>query len=575
MTALALEQRTCATDGCGKTFRCLDTSSARHCSQFCAGASNGGSWREQPQKRRGRPKGSKNRRPAEALPPEEDEIGETEEVEEPEVDPLEGEHESLSGDSDGVLADSLNDPADTGRPPEVDDGHPRATIGEYDNGAPLCIDIQKLIETRLLIQAASGGGKSYLIRKLIEETTGQVQHAILDPEGEFNDLAAQLGYELADQAPNPEDAGDIALAMLKSGKSLIVDLYELAQDDRILFVKNFLNALMNSPRDHWHSLLVVVDEAHVFAPDKVKKLPSALAMIDLATRGRKRGFSCILATQRLSKLHKDIAAECLNKLIGRTTLDIDLMRAAGDIGLRKADAPFLRTLSPGEFYAVGPAFGTEVGLAKIGEVRALPVPAPVPAVIAPTDIIIVDHLPEETEERRKARVFNACVEAGKVHIADRHVFRTRIVDLCLKCCDIDWGGGAHWSGHEGVYTARRFAKEIGFNYKTLMSYVRIKRHVIDRLETGEWDEKHYRFAHRAMWELGVKGDPQDLLVEFRRMRDSAKQSYRLAVILQWTRSHISFIRRAKMEDLRLEDLERLKELYADMSTAIEERLKNG
>jgi DNA helicase HerA-like ATPase len=38
----------------------------------------------------------------------------------------------------------------------------------------------------------------------------------------------------------------------------------------------------------------------------------------LATRGRKRGFCAVAATQRLSKLHEGRAAECNNKLIGRT-----------------------------------------------------------------------------------------------------------------------------------------------------------------------------------------------------------------------------------------------------------------
>ena len=40
-------------------------------------------------------------------------------------------------------------------------------IGELEDG-PLTLDLPRLIETRLLIQANSGGGKSYLIRKILE-----------------------------------------------------------------------------------------------------------------------------------------------------------------------------------------------------------------------------------------------------------------------------------------------------------------------------------------------------------------------------------------------------------------------
>ncbi len=93
------------------------------------------------------------------------------------------------------------------------------------------------------------------------------------------------------------------------------------------------------------------------------------AVIDLATRGRKRGYCAILATQRLSKLHKDAAAECNNKLIGRTGLDIDRKRAAEELGFTSKEATLaLRQLEPGEFFAFGPAISPEVTKVQIGSV---------------------------------------------------------------------------------------------------------------------------------------------------------------------------------------------------------------
>jgi DNA helicase HerA-like ATPase len=44
------------------------------------------------------------------------------------------------------------------------------------------------------------------------------------------------------------------------------------------------------------------------------------------SQGRKRGYARILAPQRLSKLHKDAAAEANNVIIGRTWLDVDQAR---------------------------------------------------------------------------------------------------------------------------------------------------------------------------------------------------------------------------------------------------------
>jgi Mn-dependent DtxR family transcriptional regulator len=115
-------------------------------------------------------------------------------------------------------------------------------------------------------------------------------------------------------------------------------------------------------------VLIVLDEAHVFAPEK-GSAESTGAVIDVATRGRKRGQSLIVATQRLAKLHKDVAAEMLNKLIGRTGLDIDVKRAADELGMTPREAmEQLRPLDPGEFYAFGPALSLTVTKVAIGPV---------------------------------------------------------------------------------------------------------------------------------------------------------------------------------------------------------------
>src|SRR2546423_2092725 len=80
------------------------------------------------------------------------------------------------------------------------------------------------------------------------------------------------------------------------------------------------------------------------------------AVISLMSQGRKRGYAGIIATQRLSKLHKDAAAEANNVIIGRTWLDADQARAGDALGLSKSDRLKLRDLEQGEFHAFGPAF---------------------------------------------------------------------------------------------------------------------------------------------------------------------------------------------------------------------------
>lgn len=248
----------------------------------------------------------------------------------------------------------------------------KAVIGKAGS-KEIGINIEKLMTTRLLIQANSGGGKSYLIRKLLEETHGKVQQIVLDLEGEFATMREQYDYVLVgsdgDIPADVSSAELLARKLLETKASAIIDLYELSPSNRILYVKKFLDAMTNAPKELWHPVLVVIDEAHMFCPEKAKS-ESANSVINLATRGRKRGYCAVLATQRISKLNKDTAAECNNKLIGRAMQDIDRKRSAEELGFTsKEQILSLRKLKAGEFYAFGPAISDETVLLKVGKTK--------------------------------------------------------------------------------------------------------------------------------------------------------------------------------------------------------------
>lgn len=246
------------------------------------------------------------------------------------------------------------------------------SLGKTSDG-DLNVDLDKLVETRLLIEANSGGGKSWCIRKLLEESHGKIQQIVIDMEGEFHTLREKFDYILAGKEGDiPVDlktAALLAKKILELKASIIIDLYELKHHDRIRFVKLFLDSMINAPKELWHPVMVIIDEAHVFCPEKGESEAMG-SVIDLATRGRKRGFMVVLATQRLSKLHKDAAAEMNNKIIGRTTLDIDMKRASEELGFTsKVDMLGLRDLDAGEFYAFGPAISKTIVKIKIGAVQ--------------------------------------------------------------------------------------------------------------------------------------------------------------------------------------------------------------
>ena len=291
-------------------------------------------------------------------------------------------------------------------------------LGKSQHGR-VSFNLSTLVDTRLLIQSNSGGGKSWAIRRLLEQSHGQVQQIVLDLEGEFSTLREKFDYILAgrggDTAAEPKSAPLLARRLLELGVSAICDLYELKAHERVRFVRLFLESLIAAPKFLWHPVLVIVDEAHHFCPEK-GQAESASAVIDLVTRGRKRGLCGILATQRLSKLHKDACAELLNKMVGRASLDIDQKRAADELGLTtRGERIALRNLRPGEFHCFGP--GLRVGNTyqdgvifatvgdvktrhpKVGDRRIQAPPEPTPKI--KRLLAKLADLPAEAEEKAK------------------------------------------------------------------------------------------------------------------------------------------------------------------------------
>lgn len=293
----------------------------------------------------------------------------------------------------------------------------KITLGRSGR-TPVEIDLDTLLHTRMLIQANSGGGKSWLIRRLVEQMFGKVQIIVIDPEGEFPTLREKFGFVLVgkggETSVHPGHAALVAQRLLELRASAVCDLYELKVPQRHRWVRLFLESLMNAPKELWHPVVVVVDEAHNYCPEKGES-EAAGPMIDLATRGRKRGFCAVWATQRLAKLAKDAAAELTNILIGMTFIDIDRKRAAEALGIseRKDQLVFfdkVKIMEHGNFYALGRAITKERVLFKVGPVQTThpepgsakhaAAPPPAPAKIKKLLPKLAD-LPKEADEKAK------------------------------------------------------------------------------------------------------------------------------------------------------------------------------
>jgi len=252
-------------------------------------------------------------------------------------------------------------------------------IGNTASGAAAMLDLEELLATRLLVQGNSGSGKSHLLRRLLEQSAAWVQQAVLDPEGDFVTLAQSFGHLVIDAEAHTEHGLQLAGERARMHRvSIVLNLEGLDAEHQLRRAAAFLDGLFNADRAHWYPMLVVVDEAQLFAPavagevsDEARRV-SLGAMTDLMCRGRKRGLAGVIATQRLAKLAKNVAAEASNFLMGRTFLDIDMARAADLLGMERRQAEAFRDLERGHFIALGPALSRRPLNLRIGPTATQP-----------------------------------------------------------------------------------------------------------------------------------------------------------------------------------------------------------
>lgn len=248
-------------------------------------------------------------------------------------------------------------------------------MGVDSTGRPATIDLEELLATRLLVQGNSGSGKSHLLRRLLEGSARQVQQVIIDPEGDFITLSEYGHVAIEANDYSVAEVVRFAERCREHRTSVVLSLEGLEMEGQMRCAAAFLMAMFDAPREHWYPALVVIDEAQIFAPaagaevsEEVRRA-SLSATTNLMSRGRKRGLAGIIATQRLAKLSKNVAAEASNFLMGRTFLDIDMARAADLLGMERRQAESIRDLPRGTFLGLGPAVARRPVTIRIGAVE--------------------------------------------------------------------------------------------------------------------------------------------------------------------------------------------------------------
>lgn len=233
------------------------------------------------------------------------------------------------------------------------------------------MDPVKFRDGKLLLQANTGGGKSMAIRLISEQVADIIPHIILDTEGEFHTLRQKYDYLLIGKGQeitaDHKTAALLAHRLIEGRASAVIDLFEMSPWERETFVKNFVSAMTNAPKNLWLPTLLTIDEAQTYAPEG-DKTECGRTLHDAAFKFRKRHFGIIFATPRISAISKNIISTCKNKLIGYTSYEGDVKRAAYELGFTTKDQwRSLRDLEPGEFFAFGPAISKEVIKIKLGQ----------------------------------------------------------------------------------------------------------------------------------------------------------------------------------------------------------------
>lgn len=195
------------------------------------------------------------------------------------------------------------------------------------------MNLGEILGERLAIVGGTGSGKSYTARGLVEKVLA-LKHGrvgIIDPTGVWHGLRVNadgkspgfpvviFGGDRSD-VPLIETAGRVvAQAVASTHQSWIIDTSALrtkAAERR--FMLDFLDALFEANRA---DITLVVDEADRFSPQRMSPEVARLheRMEEIVRRGRVRGFTPWLITQRPASLNKDVLSQATAMICMRMT----------------------------------------------------------------------------------------------------------------------------------------------------------------------------------------------------------------------------------------------------------------
>jgi hypothetical protein len=190
------------------------------------------------------------------------------------------------------------------------------------------------------IIGTTGTGKSnttyYLLDKL---RRGKYPVIVLDHKGEYAGITDVHNVKARDVNPR-----EMPIKLRNSGASVVIDLR--GHDDAQGFVAAFIETCLKMPRQV--PALVVIEEAHNYAPQKGKNPPSKIPINRMAAEGRSLGYGLLVVTQQCQKIDKDLISQAGALYIHRHQFKTDLAYLSELVGDEGAEQ--IRRLGTGEVY---------------------------------------------------------------------------------------------------------------------------------------------------------------------------------------------------------------------------------
>ena len=203
-----------------------------------------------------------------------------------------------------------------------------------DSNGRLPLAVDDFIGESVAVLGKSGSGKSNTVAVIVEELLAQgVPVCVVDIAGEYYGLKEKFKLFSIGNSIYPEhmDSQDMSLESVpkaavrsyQNAVSVILDVSGYRKTAREEFLLGYLEALWQVSLKSRHPYVLVVEEAHNYIPQR-GTTPLTDIFATMAVEGRKRGISCIIATQRVAKVDKDVLSQCGISFLHKVSQAADL-----------------------------------------------------------------------------------------------------------------------------------------------------------------------------------------------------------------------------------------------------------